>query len=167
MKEKESTGEVAEKSVIKVRSQYSPRVRVALYCDPASGNTQQQFREEVNINNIVKKYHDTGMIQQMANSQGSYGYATSQSFTEAMHIVANARSEFERLPSSVRSHFENDTSKFLDAVQDPERKKEFIELGLVKPDREEIKRTDRRKPASTPLEVPPVQEPPGGDTAPS
>lgn len=92
---------------------------------------KQSFKDECDINRIVKQFKDTGQVTHVRDSQGEYGFATAQTFDEAMRIVANANSQFALLPSKVRAHFDNDPAKFLDASQDDARRPEFVELGLL------------------------------------
>jgi len=122
----------------KVRSQFSERVPVRLKCGPSL--TQQHFAEEVNINNIVAKYRNGGGMPMATNKQ-EFGYATSQSFTEAMFLVAKATEEFGKLPSEVRNHFDNSPAKYLDRGGEYEA---------------DTKQEDRRKPVSAPSEASPV-----------
>lgn len=93
--------------------------------------TKQSFKDECDINLIIKKYKQTGQITHLANSQGEYGFATSQTFDQAMRIVADAQSQFEELPATVRAHFDNNPAAFLDAAQDESRRSEFVDLGLI------------------------------------
>jgi len=125
----------------------SPRQKVGLSCADSESVTQQHFKEECDINTIVKRYSQTGLITHVNKSQPNYGYATSQSFTEAMHMVATATEEFEKLPSEIRAHFDNDTAKYLDAIQDESRVDELAEIGLIE------------KPTPDPIEEPKIEPP--------
>lgn len=114
-----------------VRSQFSPRTKVQLVCTEP-GLTQQHFKEEVDVNNILKKYLQTGQLP-IGKKQAEFGYATSQSFTESMFIVASAKEEFAKLPSEVRTHFNNDPAQYLDAALDPSKRSLFEKFGIVDP----------------------------------
>lgn len=116
----------------RVRNEYSPRLRVTLDCKEP-GKTQQHFKDECDINRIVSHFQETGQINHLRASQPEYGFASSQSFTEAMYIVAQAEQEFAALPSAIRSHFSNNPAEFLDAAHDETRRPEFVELGLLEP----------------------------------
>ncbi len=130
-----------------VRSQYSPRVPVRL--DTGPGLTQQHFKEEVDINRIVKKFMETGEIP-LATKQAEFGFASSMTFTEAMQITAQAKEEFMKLPAKVRSHFKNDPALYLDAASDPEERHTFIDLGLLEADPEEKPPEGEGTPLPTP-----------------
>jgi len=118
--------------------------------------TKQSFTKECDINNIMAKYQKTGALEHLNKNEASYGFASSQDFTESMEIVAKGQTMFEELPSSIRSKFENDPAKFLEFVQNPENLEEMQELGLAKKETK-IKEPDQ-PPAKTNDEV--VAKPP-------
>ena len=100
---------------------------------PQETKTKQSFKEECDINRIVKSFAKTGEFTHLARGTPQYGYASSQSFHEAMNIVTESKSQFEELPSKARSHFENDPAKFLACCEDETRRDELVELGLADP----------------------------------
>lgn len=113
-----------------MRSQYSRRINTAKTFS-GHGRTQQHFKDECDINRIVKRFSETGIVTHLAHSSPQYGFASAQNFTDAAFIVAEAKSQFEALPAKIRAHFENDPAEYLDAVQDESRHAEFVELGLL------------------------------------
>ncbi len=125
-----------------IRSQWT-RHPVTLSCGP--GKTQQHFSDEVDINRIVQRFSETGVLPQ-GHGQPEYGFASSQTFTEAMNMVAAATQNFMLLPSEVRTHFKNSPAAFLDATLE-----ELQELGLE--EKPEVKEPE--EPAGTPLPAPP------------
>ncbi len=156
MPDKKSTDEAAVKSNTKpiVRSQYYTRTRSGLVCGPSM--TQQHFQQEVNINDIVKRYTELGQIP-MAKSQAEFGYASSQTFTEAAFTVTSAKREFGKLPSEVRKHFDNDVATYLDAASDPDQRKVFEDFGLLEPLKQEPATDSPVAPADT---TPPAETAP-------
>ena len=92
---------------------------------------KQQFKDTCDINRIVGQFVKTGQIPHLANGHPQYGYASSQSFHDAMNIVAEAQSQFAELPSKVRAHFRNDPQEFLACVEDENRQNELVDLGLA------------------------------------
>lgn len=104
---------------------------VSTFPDP--GRTQQHFKEECDVNNIVKRFAQTGVYDHVAAGIPRYAHCSSQSFTEAKFMIAEINSHFERLPAETRRHFENDPEKFVAAHEDPERRDELVELGLAEP----------------------------------
>lgn len=103
----------------------------AIHFDEDEGRTQQYHKDACDVNNIVNRYNDTGVITHLAKKEGKYGFATAQTFSEAAFIVADAKSAFAQQPATIRRHFDNDVAKYLDAAQDPNRRDEFVELGLL------------------------------------
>ncbi len=106
------------------------RKEVKLNCDQALGKTQQHFKDECDVTQIVQKFTQTGELP-VAASQHQYGIATSQTFTESMFIVSEAKEEFAKLPSEARATFDNDVAKYLDAASDETQRPVFEELGLM------------------------------------
>jgi len=94
------------------------------------GKTKQSFKDECNINFIMKKYMRSGAIPP-TNENGRYGEATGSDLFEAMQTVAHANSLFAEMPSDIRNKFDNDPVKFLDYMDDDSKLEEQIELGLA------------------------------------
>jgi len=77
------------------------------------GATHQSFKDECDINNIIKKYKRTGVLTHVTSAVGQYGdYSSVPDFHEAMNIVARAQQEFELLPAALRKRFANDPAQF-------------------------------------------------------
>jgi len=95
---------------------------------------QQQFKEKVNINNIMKKYHATGMIDHLRRQPGSYADLTSiKDYDTALNTVITARESFMTLPSDVRQRFGNNPQAVLDFLKEEKNYEEGLKLGLIKP----------------------------------
>lgn len=114
-----------------VRTQFAEFTKPTIDCSEDPGKTQQSFKEDADINVIVKKFTQTGIIDNLAKQQPSYRDNSDLTFTEAMYAVKDAETEFKKLPSEVRTHFENDAAQYLDAITDPERIAELSDLGLI------------------------------------
>jgi len=97
----------------------------------ASGRTKQSFREECDINNIMKKYQVTGLLTAVNKHQPQYGDVTGVDFQTAMTTIVQAEQMFGDLPSSVRKRFQNDPAEFLGFVNDPDNRDEAVKLGLI------------------------------------
>ena len=113
------------------------------------GRTKQSFAKECDINNIIAKYQRTGAIEHFSRHAPRYGDVSPQTFHQAMNIVTESTSMFEELPANIRARFDNDPAEFLGFVQDPANQEEMVELGLVES-------------APEPVELPPVEDAPGG-----
>lgn len=112
--------------------------------------TQQSFKDETNINNIMAKYQKTGLLDHVNEHGASYGdQPTAESFHDAMNLVAGTNSLFEALPSSARDLFENDPSLFLEYVSDEDRRNALInEKKINQEDIEDI--VDKADPPADP-----------------
>lgn len=115
------------------------------------GMTEQAHADEVKIQNIMKRYRQTGVIDHVNKYQGDYlNFADAPSYHEAMNIIAEAKSMFETVPAHIRADFDNDPQKYIDFMQDNANIDAIEEYGL---DASHLTRPD---PAETPVQ--PVDE---------
>lgn len=93
--------------------------------------TEQCHADEVKIQNIMKKYRDTGVIEHVNQYQGMYSdMINAPDFAEAQMQIAEAKSMFETVPAHIRSDFDNDPQKFIAFMQEPENVEAIQEYGL-------------------------------------
>lgn len=95
--------------------------------------TEQSHKEEVDINNIVKR-HGMDLIAQVAAMQSplfTFDELPHNDFQEAMNIIAKAQNSFDSMPSALRKQFDNNPGKFLDFVQNPDNADKLVEMGLA------------------------------------
>lgn len=102
---------------------------VSTFKEPSK--TQQHFKDEVNVNNIVKKFTETGQVSHLNHSRAQYGEAPDVDFRSAMDIVQKAQETFDSLPSELRKRFGNDPANYLEFVQNPENIEEMYDLGMI------------------------------------
>lgn len=98
------------------------------------GKTKQSFKDECDINKIMARFQQTGLIDFVNNHQARYLDCDGVDYQNAMLTVANANSMFQSLPSSVRAFFENNPALFVDFASDPENLPKMHEMGLTSPD---------------------------------
>jgi len=111
--------------------QQSIRRRVAKVFKEKS-RTVQSSAPACDINNIMKKYKETGMIQHNSNREPFYGDVSGiTDFRQAMEIVLNAETTFNNLPSEVREKFENDPGNFIEWIKNPTNLEEARKDGYV------------------------------------
>lgn len=104
---------------------------------PEVSRTHQSFKDECDINTIVKQAISTGRLPDLIKENPSYGdFSSPLSYHDAMNVVAMANEQFAALPSHTRARFENDPEKFLAFTADPENLPEMVKMGLA------IKRND-------------------------
>lgn len=106
------------------------RVRVRTV-NTLDSRTQQQFKDECDINNIIKKYTQTGEITHLARSKGVYADVSEiTDYNDAVLKVMKADAAFMTLDASIRARFSNDPAQFLAFMQDPKNYDEGVKLGL-------------------------------------
>mgnify|MGYP003382125878 CR=1 FL=1 len=93
--------------------------------------TQQQFKEQCDINNIIKHYTQTGELP-LSNKVGQFlDVSNVQDYQTALQTVFEAQHAFDALPSSIRSRFENDPNQLLAFIEDDANHEEALTLGLL------------------------------------
>ena len=93
--------------------------------------TEQCHGDECKIDNIVKKYRETGVIDRINSKKPQYMDMTgSKTLHEAYNIMADAKTAFMELPAKVRKDFDNDPGLFVDFMQNPENKTQIEEYGF-------------------------------------
>lgn len=96
--------------------------------------TKQSFKDECDINNILKKYKKTGLIEHVNKYKGEYGdYIDAPTYQDAQNRIIEAQDMFMSLPAEIRDKFMNDAAYFLEFVHDPKNETAMVELGLAKP----------------------------------
>ena len=117
--------------------------------------TKSEFKDECDINNVVKRALRTGVLPGV-DREALYGdFSQVEDYATAQIKIAEAKSEFEQLPSSIKEKFDNDVANLLDFVDDPENEAEAIKLGLLPEQVEQIKEIEPQEPIS---ESKPVQD---------
>lgn len=115
------------------RTVYSPKDdKSGLAFDGARDMARQEFREECDINHIMKRYSKTG-VAPTAVGVARYGdFSEVGDYLSAQTVVLTAREQFEALPAVVRDRFGGDPVKFLQFVGDKKNLDEAKKLGLLK-----------------------------------
>lgn len=95
--------------------------------------TQQQFKEEADINTIVDRFMKSGVLPTPVNMPQYVDYEGVFDFQSAMNVVRQADENFMRLDAKVRSRFNNSPQEFLEFFADPSNTEEAVRLGLAIP----------------------------------
>jgi len=103
-----------------------------LQCDDAS-LTQQQFKEESDINTIVSRFMKSGVLPTPVNMPQYVDYEGVFDFQSAMNVIRQADENFMRMDAKVRARFNNNPQEFLEFFGNPENTQEAIRLGLALP----------------------------------
>mgnify|MGYP000140966234 CR=1 FL=1 len=124
--------------------------------------TRQSQEAECNVNNIVKKYQQKGIIPHLSAKQPRYGVAPQIDLKEAMDLVQASHEAFNGLSADMRKKFGNDVNKFAAALDDPEVMAEIAKAGHVIPDEQTPPPAENPRPTPTGSGV--GSEAPQGDT---
>jgi phage internal scaffolding protein len=101
-----------------------------LHCEDAT-LTQQHFKDECDINNILRQFNITGLLPESPISPRYGDFTGISDYHSALNQVIAAEDEFMALPAQIRSRFENDPAKLIDFLENKENLDEAIKLGLV------------------------------------
>lgn len=105
-----------------------------LYC-PEPTRTQQQFKEETDINTIVERFGITGELpSNLAVPQSGDFVDAVTDYQSAMNLVILAQRSFQELPAKVRARFGNDPAQLVEFVSDEANRDEARALGLLVPE---------------------------------
>lgn len=124
----------------------SERVRVQKLCK--GGRTKQSFRDECDVNKIMKRFKRSAGVGFLDRYQGylsgQFGdFSEVVDYRTALDQVRQANEVFGRLPAVVRKRFGNDPASFLDFVHDPANVGELVKMGLANAKPEEKKEVQK------------------------
>lgn len=124
-----ATGEIIH-SKIRIYGKNDPPPHSGISFDDDPGYTQQHFREECDINNILDRYAQTGIVPERHGA--FYGdFSEGIEYRVALDRLNSTQSQFDALPARTRDYFGNNPAAFLDFVSKPENKSRFHEIGLI------------------------------------
>lgn len=131
------------------------------------GRTKQAFKDQTDINKMLKRSATVGALSHLERYGGEYGDFAEFDFFEAQVQLARCREIFDHLPSEVRKEFAGDPQQFFNFCNDPEN---VTRLATLLPELAEPGRifpvVDRGAAAqNAPTEDPPpgTSEPPPGE----
>lgn len=104
-----------------------------LDCSVEPSKTQQQFKDECDINVIVKRF-GLGMEMPEAYEAPSFADFTEHvtDYHSAMNLIRESEAAFMTLPAHLRAEFDNNPQRLLEFLEDGNNKAKAVELGLVK-----------------------------------
>lgn len=92
---------------------------------------QQNFKDESDINYIVRQFGLTGELPGQTLSPQYGDFTGVLDYHSAVNAVLAAQDEFMDLPAQMRARFDNDPARLIDFLQNEENREEAIKLGLV------------------------------------
>jgi len=92
---------------------------------------QQQFKDECDINNILRQFNVTGLLPSSPLSPRYGDFTGIVDYQSALNAVIAAEDGFMALPANIRASFGNDPEQLIAFLDNPENKTKAIELGLI------------------------------------
>lgn len=97
----------------------------------AFDRTQQNFRDECDINNLVKLYARTGVIPGQDIPAMHFDAGDISDYHSALNALIDADRTFLNLPSELRARFQNDPGQLLDFLNNSDNREEAVKIGLL------------------------------------
>lgn len=104
----------------------------ALVCEEPS-LAQQQFKDETDINNILRQFNITGLLPEAPLSPRYGDFTGIVDYQSALNAVIAADDGFMTLPAETRARFGNDPEQLINFLADESNRAEAEKLGLVDP----------------------------------
>jgi phage internal scaffolding protein len=92
---------------------------------------QQHFKDECDINNILRQFNITGLLPEQPLSPRYGDFTGIGDYHTALNRVIAAQDEFDSLPAQIRARFDNDPANLIEFLNDDANRPEAEELGLV------------------------------------
>lgn len=93
--------------------------------------TQQNFKDQCDINRIVKQYGVTGVVPVTTAQSLPEAFYGVTDYHTSLNMIKAADAAFNGLPAEVRARFKNDPGAFVDFAVDPANLDDMISLGLA------------------------------------
>jgi phage internal scaffolding protein len=93
--------------------------------------TQQHFKDETDINNILRQFNITGMLPESTLSPRYGDFTGISDYQSALNAVIAAESEFDGLPAQIRARFNNNPEELINFLENDQNYDEAVKLGLV------------------------------------
>lgn len=96
--------------------------------------TMQEFKDECDVNNILRNYVSTGVLTHVSDQVPQFGDFSKvpADYGEALALIEESREAFMQLPSEVREKFDSKPENLISYLQDEKNKDEAVKLGLIK-----------------------------------
>lgn len=112
--------------------------------------TQGEFKDECDINVIMRRYTQTGRLPTMPVNAVFGDFSETGDYQTMLQQVMDAQRAFDELPSHLRERFNHNPGTLLNFLHDPNNLDEAVKLGLV---------TTTAKPPTTPSPTPQASDP--------
>lgn len=123
-------GQIIDGKMYTYRENGSLRVRTI---NDDKSMTQQQFKDETDVNNIIQKYVQTGELTHVRqNAAAGVFEDVSQisNFHEMQNTIVRAKEAFALVPAELRHKLHNDPARFIEWINDEKNNAEAIKYGV-------------------------------------
>ena len=96
--------------------------------------TVQSFKDECDINVIVKQFGLTGVLPVGVRTPTYEDFTAVVDYHTAMNAIRASKDAFMQMPANIRYRFNNDPQAFLEFCSDDKNIAEARSLGLVPPE---------------------------------
>lgn len=93
--------------------------------------TRQEFKEDADINTIVKRFGLSGEMPANPRMPLSGDFVAVSDFKTAMDLLTRSQEEFMSFPADVRARFQNDPGEMMAFLEDEANREEAVKLGLI------------------------------------
>jgi len=126
------------KTVIEFRTGYNYDAdehshNTGLDCTGDPGHTQQQFKDECDINEIVRRFGLTGELPDNYRAPLVGDFTNVTDYQTALNAILAADEAFYQIPPETRARFNNDPQQLMAFLDDDKNRDEAQKLGLLKP----------------------------------
>lgn len=101
------------------------------FCSEQPSRTKQSFKDEVDINTLVKRFGITGTMPVPSRLPTYDDFTGIDDYQSALNALMDASAAFDELSADVRRKFDNDPQQFLEYVNNPDNKESLYDLGLA------------------------------------
>lgn len=117
----------------KILKPYAPRDPLPGFRSSLPTRTQQHFKDECDINNIIRRFQITGQLgdPNRARALAYLDLSNISSLQDAHEHLEGLQSILEKLPAKTRALFDNNVFKMADFVLNPENLEASISLGFI------------------------------------
>jgi len=105
--------------------------------EPGPNPTQQQFKEDADINNIMGRFKTTGVlagprgVPNLNGRKAMFGDFTRLEFQDMLNRVTDVQQQFQMIPARTRRRFNNDPANLLAFLEDPANHEKARQMGLL------------------------------------
>jgi len=113
---------------------YDPKVasvECALCMPEDEGKTQQHFKEECDINTIIKRFGLGVALPTTFKAPMTGDFSDVSDFQTAMNAVKEAETAFMQMPAALRKRFDHDPQQLLGFLDHEGNREEAMTLGLI------------------------------------